>query len=286
MWDSVPTSISFTDGLPAGHAEWLRQSHQRCAAARVDRDMAALRRALPPEAIRDLLDGHAGLIAYTRLLFADIHRSLADQTIVFLLTDAQARVLLLCTRPELMELVTHHCRIRPGASFGEESCGTNAVALALRHRAEAAVCGEQHYCRLFANWNSVAAPVVDVDAEVSACVCIAASKKHGLGEKLALVRCLAGDIAGFQSHPPAGMAPLRAPAAHPPAEPTLLTARQQQVLDLFASGLSYKQIAVRIGIHSTKTIEEHLDAVRAKLGATSRRECIRRATEIGLLPRK
>lgn len=62
-----------------------------------------------------------------------------------------------------------------------------------------------------------------------------------------------------------------------------LTERQRQVLKLFAEGLSYKQIAKQLNVTSHKTIEDHLDAIRAKLGAGSRRERIRRAIDLGLL---
>lgn len=61
-----------------------------------------------------------------------------------------------------------------------------------------------------------------------------------------------------------------------------LTARQQQVLILFAQGMSYKEIAREIGISSYKTVEDHLDAVREKLQVSHRRECIHKAMSLGL----
>lgn len=63
----------------------------------------------------------------------------------------------------------------------------------------------------------------------------------------------------------------------------VLTQRQQQVLVLFSQGLSYKQIAMQIGIRSPKAVENHLDAVRRKLSVPNRRECIRKALEVGLI---
>ncbi len=52
---------------------------------------------------------------------------------------------------------------------------------------------------------------------------------------------------------------------------------------LFSQGLSYKKIAQDLQLQSVKTIQEHLDAVRTKLGATNRRDCIRKAIEQGLI---
>ncbi|WP_334110820.1 hypothetical protein [Thermodesulfitimonas autotrophica] len=39
--------------------------------------------------------------------------------------------------------------VKPGTVFTEESCGTNALALAREHNRLVAIRGEQHYCRLF-----------------------------------------------------------------------------------------------------------------------------------------
>jgi transcriptional regulator of acetoin/glycerol metabolism len=181
MWDKLPARITGTDAVRFGDEEWLRRSHERCAAARLDRCTAAPRRVLSAQALRELLAVRAGEIAYARLLFADIHSRLTDRTTVVLFTDARACVMELCSHPELSELLARHCGIKPGALLSEESCGTNAVWLALHHRAEAVVCGEQHYCRLFEGWTSAAAPVLDVDAAVVGCVSLSGSKKHGLG---------------------------------------------------------------------------------------------------------
>lgn len=47
---------------------------------------------------------------------------------------------------------------------------------------------------------------------------------------------------------------------------TQLTARQQEVLDLWLEGVPYDQLAARLGI-STKTVNPHLKAIARKLGA-------------------
>lgn len=68
----------------------------------------------------------------------------------------------------------------------------------------------------------------------------------------------------------------RAPAT--PVEPGLveLTARERQVLDLIAEGLSNKQIGERLFI-SGKTASVHVSAILRKLGATTRTEAAVRA---------
>ncbi|WP_327037096.1 response regulator transcription factor [Microbacterium azadirachtae] len=59
-------------------------------------------------------------------------------------------------------------------------------------------------------------------------------------------------------------------AAHA-AESVELTAREQQVLDLIAEGLSNRQIGERLFI-SGKTASVHVSAILRKLGVSSRTE--------------
>ncbi len=63
----------------------------------------------------------------------------------------------------------------------------------------------------------------------------------------------------------------------------LLTVRQQEVLTLFSQGFSYQQIAQKLQIQSPKTVEKHLDLIRVRLAIKTRRECIQKAVEYGLL---
>ena len=63
--------------------------------------------------------------------------------------------------------------------------------------------------------------------------------------------------------------------------PAGLTARQLEVLSLLADGLTNAEIADRLVV-SPRTAEHHVAAVLRKLGATSRQEAARRASELEL----
>ena len=65
------------------------------------------------------------------------------------------------------------------------------------------------------------------------------------------------------------------------ANPAGLTARQLEVLALLAEGLTNAEIAERLVV-SPRTAEHHVAAVLTKLGATTRREAARRASELQL----
>jgi DNA-binding NarL/FixJ family response regulator len=67
------------------------------------------------------------------------------------------------------------------------------------------------------------------------------------------------------------------------AEPVeQLTAREVQVLELLAEGLSNKAIAVRLDI-SDQTVKFHVASISGKLGATNRTDAVRRAVRRGLI---
>lgn len=70
------------------------------------------------------------------------------------------------------------------------------------------------------------------------------------------------------------------PDEPPPAEP--LTAREQEVLQLLAEGLSNRAIAHALAI-SEHTVKFHVNAIMSKLDAQSRTEAVVRATRLGLL---
>jgi DNA-binding NarL/FixJ family response regulator len=65
-----------------------------------------------------------------------------------------------------------------------------------------------------------------------------------------------------------------------PAE--ALTAREVQVLELLAEGLSNKTIAQRLGI-SDQTVKFHVASISGKLGAVNRTDAVRRAVRHGLI---
>jgi DNA-binding CsgD family transcriptional regulator len=124
------------------------------------------------------------------------------------------------------------------------------------HRALALACGDEEEARL------TALALLD-----------------GLGARQAALR-IRRDLRRLgQQHIPRG--PIRATAANPAG----LTARQTEVLELLAEGLTDAAIAARLSL-SAKTIGHHVSALLAKLGAASRHEAVAAARRIGMVPAK
>lgn len=75
------------------------------------------------------------------------------------------------------------------------------------------------------------------------------------------------------------------PAAPPSSAPALsdpLTAREDEVLQLLAEGMTNRAIAQRLVI-SEHTVKFHVNAILGKLGAQSRADAVMRATRLGLI---
>jgi DNA-binding NarL/FixJ family response regulator len=66
------------------------------------------------------------------------------------------------------------------------------------------------------------------------------------------------------------------------ANPAGLTSRQLDVARLVAKGLTNAELAQRLYI-STRTADHHVSAVLTKLGLGTRRDVVRRASELGLV---
>lgn len=78
--------------------------------------------------------------------------------------------------------------------------------------------------------------------------------------------------------------PSPAPAARlsPEIEFEALTARETEVLELVAAGLSNKQIAEELGI-SAHTVKFHVNAILSKLDVHSRTEAVVKAMQLGVV---
>jgi NarL family two-component system response regulator YdfI len=83
-------------------------------------------------------------------------------------------------------------------------------------------------------------------------------------------------------HPDALHARAASPRAADVAEDRTLTARQREILEMMAAGLSNRVIAARLGI-SAYTVKFHVAAILGKLGAGTRTEAVTLGVRNGLI---
>jgi len=79
-----------------------------------------------------------------------------------------------------------------------------------------------------------------------------------------------------------GLAVPRGPRTASRANPAGLTAREAEVLQLLADGLSYAEVAERL-VLSEKTVGHHVSAVLRKLGEPTRSRAVAAALRLGVI---
>jgi len=80
-----------------------------------------------------------------------------------------------------------------------------------------------------------------------------------------------------------GLAVPRGPRPARRASPAGLTARETEVLQLLADGLSYAEVAERL-VLSEKTVGHHVSSVLRKLGEPTRSRAVATAQRLGVIP--
>lgn len=102
-----------------------------------------------------------------------------------------------------------------------------------------------------------------------------------------LVRHIEQTLAGEAPMSPRAAAHLltlvRRPVAKPETAP-LLTEREVEVLNLFARGLKYREVAETLSI-SAHTVGDHVKAIYRKLAVQSRSEAVYEARQLGIIDR-
>ena len=104
-------------------------------------------------------------------------------------------------------------------------------------------------------------------------------KTHALGELVAAVYSAAAGVVVLS---PEQMRRLAAVPRAATVDPSLLTAREREILDLLGEGLTNPAIAERLEL-SVNTVRTHVQTVLRKLGAHSKLQAVAVATKNGLL---
>lgn len=265
MWKAMQP-IRASEMIHLVTPDLLSQSYERCRILGVSENQEHIRDTLGDGETKDFLQKNARLLTYGRLVVEEYIKDLRGTHDLFVLTSAEGRILSLWSHPEIVA-GANDLGLRPGASLAEGSAGTNAVSMTLNSQAATALNGNEHLCRFFHDWSCAAAPIISADGDLEGCLDISAMEGPA-HERLALARSIARELGRLVGH--------KRHLIH------AITPRQREVLTLFAKGASYKEIGRQLHI-SIKTVEEHLDATRNKIGTKSRRACIQKAIELGIL---
>jgi transcriptional regulator of acetoin/glycerol metabolism len=212
----------------------LQESYRRSEAMGVPRDAERIIDILDSKKLNSLLNTHVGLISHATLLFTQAFQSLDNKQALFVLTDAQARILALNSHLTNVNTAAQK-GVCVGTSLSEASIGTNSVSLALHGLEGAVVRGPQHFSRLFQGCHGISVPILGSNGRPIGCVNISTADMDSMDMKLALMSFIAKDVAGYcVRNAIADTIDVQAVEKSITGSTVRITERQRQVLELFS----------------------------------------------------
>lgn len=113
---------------------------------------------------------------------------------LFLLADVEGYLLeVKCSIEE--EKYVKDSGFRPGVSFKEESCGTNAISMAMRLKRVVYIRAYEHYCDIFKKWYCIASHITTKNGEIVGYVDISIINEKIADEITIVIKLLAEKIA-------------------------------------------------------------------------------------------
>ncbi|MEM2772649.1 MAG: LuxR C-terminal-related transcriptional regulator [Candidatus Pacearchaeota archaeon] len=191
---------------------------------------------------------------------------------IFLLTDFEGYLLefVYCKRKykNLSNL-----GITYGISLKEESCGINAVSLALTTMKTARITQENHYCNLFKDWDCIATPL-KIDNTIIGCLDISAIGMVLPKEAEEILELLAYKMVNEYIK--------RSLKDSKENIEEKLNSKQIKILQLSAEGHKELAIALEIGI-SISTVKYHKKEIIKKMKVKNFKQAITKAIRMNLI---
>jgi len=161
-----------------------------------------------------------------------------------------------------------------GVSFREESCGTNAISMAMRLKRVVYVRPQEHYCKIFKKWYCIASPIIVENGEIVGYVDISTIDKKIADEVSMVIKLLAEKIAieyeKIVKEKELNKIKIK------------LNDSQTKILALEAKGYRESDIAKVLGI-GVVTVKYHKRKIVEKLEVKNLKEAVVKAIKLGLI---
>lgn len=254
----------------------LKASYERCRALPVPVALNRPQKILPKSMLASRRPENSLLLTYAEEVITPHHYTGPQNDDIYILCDPELVALKIFAAPEVL-ITIEEAGVKPGTVFTEESCGTNALALARELNRLVAIRGEQHYCKLFKDWWCVASPVKDSEGRIVGYfdISLDAEKELGLAAThlQTLVNLIEKEFYLRELEEKLQQTGVRLPPtlALPPEVERELTPREREILQLLASGLTNKEIAKECFI-SVETVKTHCRSIYRKMSVKNPRE--------------
>jgi sigma-54 dependent transcriptional regulator, acetoin dehydrogenase operon transcriptional activator AcoR len=131
-------------------------------------------------------------------VLVDLHRTLADEPVSLMLTDADGIVLNRFSGDHSLLQALDDVHLAPGFAYSEREVGTNGLGLALADRTPTLVRADQHYALSLCTFTCAAVPVLDpTTGRLEGCVNLTTWSRSSSDLLLALARSAASNTAAL-----------------------------------------------------------------------------------------
>jgi len=258
----------------------LEASYNRCRALKVPVELKRPQKILPKTLLGPRVQRKDSFLTAVKRVITPRHYTSPQDNHIYILCDPELVALKIFAAPEVLA-AAERAGVKPGTVFTEESCGTNALALAREHQRLLAIRGEQHYCRLFQSWWCVASPVKDPAGKTVGFLDISLHAEKELGLAVALLQTLVDliekELYLRELEEKLQQTGVRLPPslALPPEVERELTPREREVLQLLLAGLTNGEIAEKLSL-SIETVKTHRRNLYRKLSVKNPRKFLRK----------
>lgn len=145
-------------------------------------------------------------------VLADLHRTLANEPVSMMLTDAEGVVLSRLSGDRSLLQALDDVHLAPGFGYAERDVGTNGLGLALADRVPTLVRAEQHYSLSLCTFTCAAVPVLDpASGRLEGSVNLTTWSRESSELLLALARSAASNTAALMLARSSGRLPRHVP---------------------------------------------------------------------------
>jgi len=149
---------SATPSFPLPHAELIRRSWERCAAAGLVSNERQPDTRNSRFGLADRLEANARLVAFAQPIMEHLHQQIARSSSTVLLADDSGVILRSVGDADFAERAAK-VSLQPGHSWAEGVMGTNAIGTALAEQHTVAVIGADHYLERNRFLTCIATPI-------------------------------------------------------------------------------------------------------------------------------
>jgi len=245
-------------------------SYKKCLEIGLTKSIVTPLISLGEEELKRKLQENKKLIEVFRKCVNRAHTKLKKKYI-FLLVDSEGYLLDILYNKKIYKDIIG-LGIKRGTSFKEESCGTNAISLAMKLKQLIYLKPEEHYCDIFKQWYCIATPLY-IDNDIVGYLDISTIKHNMADEMIGFIDLLVYKIVNEYK---------RETDLESQEDLEKLTDKQIEIIKKCAKGYTELAISMELGLKPS-TVKYHKKEIIKKLRVKNFQQAIAKAIKLNLI---